>query len=91
MGLRKVIVKLCRVSFFNYVDQILPIIDHLPTPEIDIREEIYLLLRIRKNLHNVEISSTYHTYLPCLVNVVCERPLRQHFFKKNLKDNMVCV
>ena len=27
MGLRKVIVKLCRVSFFNYVDQILPIID----------------------------------------------------------------
>ena len=44
MGLRKVIVKLCRGSFLKYVDQILPIIDHLPTPEIDIREEIYLLL-----------------------------------------------
>ena len=40
-----------RGSFINYVDKILPIIDHLPTP--------------MENLHTVDISST--TYLPRLV------------------------
>ena len=39
---------LCRGSFINYVDKILPIIYHLPTP--------------MENLHTVDIAST--TYLP---------------------------
>ena len=41
-------------SFINYVDQILPIIDHLPTP-VEIGEEISLL-------HNVDISNTTYLY-----------------------------
>ena len=65
-------------SFFNYVDQIFPIIDHL-TPAmsiralVDIGEAIPLLLCIRKNLYSIDISSV--TYLPRLVNVFKERPL----------------
>ena len=47
-------------SFFNYVDQILPIIDHLPTALlVDIVKWIPLYIVIRKNMHNiVDISST---------------------------------
>ena len=45
-------------AFTNYIDNILPIIDHLPT-SVDICEGIPLL---RENLHIVDISST--TYLP---------------------------
>ena len=49
-------------SFFNYVAQILQIIDNLPTPApVDITV-------VMENLHIVDISST--TYLSHLVNVV---------------------
>jgi hypothetical protein len=50
----------------------LTIIDNLPRVDnCEIR--IHLLQVIRENMHTVEIYST--TYLPRLVNVVCERPL----------------
>ena len=59
-------------AFLNYVDKILPIIDHLPVTFE--REFLHvLLIVIRENLHTVDISRT--TYLPRLVNVVCECPL----------------
>ena len=58
-------------SFFNYVDQILPNIDHLPTHGWHWRRNSFTI--IWENLHTNNISST--TYLPCLVNVVKERPL----------------
>ena len=54
--------------FFNYVNQILSIIDHLPT--VDISEGIPLL----ENLHTSDIFRA--TYLLCFVNVVKERPHR---------------
>ena len=46
-------------SFFNYVDQILPIIDHLPTL---VKEFLYLLLQGKLcSLHTTgNISSMYH-------------------------------
>ena len=50
--------------FTNYVDKILPIIDHLPTP-VDIWDEITLLL-----LHTVDIS--YMSHLP---TSFCQRSL----------------
>ena len=53
--------------FFNYVDQILSIND---LPLVDIGEGIPLFF-CRENLQIVDTSST--TYLPRLVNVVCER------------------
>ena len=59
---------LSKVSFFNYVYYILPIIDHLPTPSWHLSFNV-----IRENLHTINISST--TYLPCLVNIVKEWPL----------------
>ena len=34
-------IKVCKGTFFNYVDQILPIIDHLPT--VDICEGVFKL------------------------------------------------
>ena len=58
-----------RGSFRNYVDQNLPRIDHLLTPGWHWRRNSFIVMQ---NLHTIEISST--TYLPRLVNVVCERP-----------------
>ena len=43
-------------AFINYVDRILPIINHLPPP-VDIFEGIPYT-EIRENLHIVDISST---------------------------------
>ena len=69
--------KSCKGSFFNYVDQNLPIIDPLP---------IYLLLTLVKEiLYCHEGKSAYrchfqyhlNTYLPRLVNVVKERPTKE--------------
>ena len=57
--------------FFNYVDQIWPIIDHLPTLHRGSNSFTFFA----KNLQTVDISST--TYLPRLVDVVKERPLTQ--------------
>ena len=58
-------------AFTNYVDNILPIIDHLPTPD-DIFEGITCTI-IGESLHAVDISST--TCLPRLVcNVLYEWP-----------------
>ena len=51
--------------FTNYVDQIVHIIDHLPTP-IDISLYCYK----EKYLYTVDISTI--PYLPRLVNVVKE-------------------
>ena len=48
-------------AFTNYVDNIFPVIDHLPTPD-DINEGIPCTV-IGKSLHTVEISSTAPTYL----------------------------
>ena len=53
-------------SFFNYVVQILSIIDHLPTPCCD---GIFFIV-IGESLHTFNISST--TYAPRLFNVVKE-------------------
>ena len=47
-----------------------PIIDHLPTPGWQWWRNSFSF--IWENLHTVDISST--TYLPCLVNVIKERP-----------------
>ena len=41
-------------AFFNYVNQILPIIDHLPS---DISERISLLF-LKENLHTIDNSGT---------------------------------
>jgi hypothetical protein len=60
------------MAFSNYVEKILPIIDHLPTPCWHCWRNSFAFV-IRENTHTVDISST--PYLPCLVNVVCERPL----------------
>ena len=60
-------------SFFNQVDQILLIIEHLPTTPFDIGDGIPLML-----YGKICITLTFPvppTYLPCLVNVVKERPL----------------
>ena len=57
-------------AFTNYVDQILSIFDHLPTPGWYLWRNFFTV--IGENLHTVDISST--TYLPRLVNVVCECP-----------------
>ena len=61
-------------SFFHYVDQILPIIDHLPTLcwYWCIYERIPLLILETICLLIIEISS--FTHLPRLVNVFKERP-----------------
>ena len=56
-------------SFFNYVEQVLPIIS--PTTYLPL-VDVPLLLHIMGNLHNVDISSI--PYLPPLFNVVKERP-----------------
>ena len=48
-------------AFKYYVDNILPMIDHLPTPD-DICEGIPCTV-IGESLHTVEISSTAPTYL----------------------------
>ena len=58
---------------FNYVDQIVPIID---LPQLDIGEGIPFVKR--ENLPFLDISST--TYLPCLVNVVKERSPTVNYF-----------
>ena len=55
-------------SFLDYVDHIFPIIDRT-----DIGERIFLMLYGNEKLHTADIFST--TYLPCLVNLVCERHL----------------
>ena len=65
--------KSCKGSFFNYVDQILPVIDHLPTSGWHWWSNSFNV--IRENLHTIDISST--TYLPRLVNVVKERPTKE--------------
>ena len=53
-------------SFTNYVDKVLAFFDHLP-PSVD----IFYLMNVDKKQH------FWTTYPPFLVNVVCERPLRQ--------------
>ena len=54
------------MAFFKYIDQILPIIDHLPTPCCHIGKVCISL--------TLPVPTTY--LLPSLVNdVVCERPL----------------
>ena len=75
---------LCRGAFTNYVDIILPVIDHLPTPCWHLRRNS--LTEIRKNLYIVDISTA--TYLPRLVNVVCERPLVSLFGSRNDVPNL---
>ena len=62
----------CKGAFTNYVDNILPIIDHLPTPCWHLWRNYFS--KISENLHTAVISSV--TYLPSLVNVVCEWALR---------------
>ena len=56
--------------FTNYVDNILPIIDHIPEPFWHLRRNVFT--EIMENLQSVEISSTI--YLPSLFNIVYERP-----------------
>ena len=51
-------------SFTNYVDKILAFFDHLP-PSVD----IFYGMNVYKKW------TFWTTYLPSLVNVVCERPL----------------
>ena len=52
-----------RGSFFNYVDQIMSIIDLLPTPRLTLLKEFLILFHIlRENLHTVDFSP--YTYLP---------------------------
>ena len=58
-------------SFFNYVDQILPIIVHLSTFCWDWWGNSFIFLR--ENLPIIE-TSVPPTYLSCLVNIVKERP-----------------
>ena len=53
--------------FFNYFDNFLPIIDHLPTPGWNRRRNFFTVTR--ENLHTADISSTTYD-LPRLVNVV---------------------
>ena len=53
-----------------YVDNILSIIAKYIHAYMDICDGITVL---GENLHTVDISRT--TYLPCLINVVCEQPL----------------
>ena len=55
----------------NYVDQIFPILDHLPTPGWHFW--CHPLTVIWENVHTDDIFRT--TYLPYLVNIVCEWPL----------------
>ena len=64
-------------SFTNYVDKVLPNIDHLPT----LCWNLWLnsFTGIGENMHTVDISST--PYLICLVNVVCEWPLKQGAYR----------
>ena len=74
-NLRRIILR--KGAFFNYVDQILPIIAHLHT-----------YLNIGKiNMHTVDISRT--TYLHRLVNVIKERPPKaiiKHLLSLNLEQ-----
>ena len=64
MGQKQYKIVFLQESFTNYVDKILTFFDHLPT-FVDI---IYGI--------NVDKKQTFWTtYLPCFVNVVCERPL----------------
>ena len=58
----------------SQTDNILVFFKHLPTPSWQKwRNSITV---IRENLHIVDIFSTC-TYLPHLVNIVCERPLKR--------------
>ena len=57
-------------AFTNYVDKILPIIDHLSW----YYWWNYFTVK-GENLHTVDIFSTTYTYLHSLVNLVFERPL----------------
>ena len=66
-------------AFTNYVDNILSIIDHLPTPCWHLWRNSFT--ETRENLHAIVISST--TYLPRLVIVVCECPLKKLIWKEN--------
>ena len=62
-------------SLYNYVDPILSIITQLPImyPPLHL---VDICQGIPLPLHTLEISST--TYIPRLVNVVCERPLSEN-------------
>ena len=59
-------------SFFNYVDQILPTIDHLPTPFWHWWRNSFIV--IWENLHIVD-NSIITTYLPPLVTYFKNAPL----------------
>ena len=69
-------------SFINYVDNIFSLFNHLLTP--DWRLWRNLLWYIHENLHIFDISSA--TYLPCLVNVVCKRPLSEYEWQSHSKS-----
>ena len=74
-------IQVCKVAFTNYVDKILAFFDHLPTL-VDIGEEIPSLLKGK-----ICTSLTFPlppTYLPRLVNVVCECPLTQGSNRYNI-------
>ena len=58
----------CKGLFTNYIGKILDFFHFWQPTWLTLNSFII----IRWYLHIVEISST--TYLPCLVNVVCERP-----------------
>ena len=75
-------IKRAKGAFTNYVNKILPIIDHLPTPCWHLWRNSFTV--IRKNLHTVDISRT--TYLPRLVNVVCKHPLTWLFCINNSRS-----
>ena len=72
---RNICLSQCKGSLCNYIDNILSIISHLPImyPPLHL---VGICQGIPLPLHTLEISST--TYLPRLVNVVCERPLSEN-------------
>ena len=63
--------------FTNYVDKIVAFLDHLP-PCVDI---FYGM--------NIDKNGYWTTYLPRLVNVVCEQPLSQSAFSKKFDSRQI--
>ena len=74
--------QLHKESFFNCVDQILPIIDHLPTPGQHWWRKS--LTVIGKNLNTVDISSKYY-----LSTSSCQRSLRTALKTQYCKENIL--
>ena len=74
-------------AFFTYAENILAFIDHLPTLGWHLSRK--LLTNIRENLHTVDIFSI--TYLPRLVDIVCERPKITIFKNILLKHSFIKI